>query len=183
MDELKEIKEEVLEKAGSVRAWLGNVISLLIVLLVLAIFGAVIFRWTFVTFVDNYEQGFVYNRFTGKIEKLNRTGYIVRAPIKYSVHAIDLRPYQLSITANFGNNNRSGIPARVLNAKLVQFNPAGLNTFVAWHGRDAGDGLGNLQEIMKCYAFDKVGGKDCPFITVLSEMNPSQTPTLPTITN
>lgn len=181
MSEFDEVGEAA-KKAWS-WAWLHQGIFLLFILLVLAFLGGSIFRWTCVTFVDNYEQGFTYDRFAGKIEKLNRTGYIIRCPVKYVVHAIDLRPYQLSITANFGAQGTSGIPARVLNAKLVQFNPAGLDTFVAWHGRDAGDALGNLQEIMKCYAFGKDGGRDCPFITVLSEINPSQTPTLPTTTN
>lgn len=142
--------------------------------------GLLIFWIGWVDFVDNYEQGFSYNRFTGEIVPLDRTGYFLFAPIKWSVHAIDLRPYQLSITANFSGNSTSGIPSRVLNAKLVKFNPAGLMTFVAWHGRDAGDNLTNLKEIMKAYAFDKEDGKDCPFITVLSEINPSQTPLLPT---
>lgn len=161
---------------GDWKKWLkiGSVPAIIVV-------GLFIFRVSFVTLVDNYELGFTFDRFTGKIEVLDRTGYIVRNPIKYAVHAIDLRPYQISITANFGSSsgNTSGVPSRVLNAKLVRFNKDGLMTFVAWHGRNAGDHLSNLQEIMKCYAFDKEGGKDCPFITVLSEINPSQTQTIP----
>jgi len=117
-----------------------------------------------VHFVDNYELGFTYNRFSGKIEVLNHTGWVVRTPWEYCVHKIDLRPYQLSISAN----------SRVLNAKLVRFNPEGLATFIEWHGRDAGDSLYNLQEILKCYAFDKADGKDCPFLTVLQELAPGQ---------
>lgn len=136
---------------------------------------AIMFRVMFVTFVDNYEFGFTYDRFAGKIEILNRTGYIVRMPFMYSVHSIDLRPYQISITANIGSTGQAtSVASRVLNAKLVKFNPAGLNDFIAWHGRDAGDKIDNLLEIMKCYAFDIEGGKDCPFIIVLSEINPSQ---------
>lgn len=142
------------------------------ILVGIALFGAIFF-WTFcVSFVDNYEFGFTYDRFNGKVEALPRTGYIVRNPIKYAIHSVDTRPYQISITAHFG------ISSRILNAKLVKFNPEGLKEFVAWHGRDAGDNLGNLQEIMKCYAFDKEGGKDCPFITILNEINPSQVSTL-----
>lgn len=138
---------------------------------------AIIFFIGWVSFVDNYELGFVYNRFSGEIKVLNRTGYFIFTPFKYSVHAIDLRPYQISITASFGSEKAtSGIPSRVLNAKLVRFEPRGLMTFVEWHGRSAGDSLNNLKEIMKCYAFDKEDGRDCPFIAVLSEMNPSQSP-------
>jgi hypothetical protein len=144
-------------------------------LVVIAFFSLLVFRGLWVTSVEKHEFAFAFNRFTGEIEAVGRTGYIVRTPIKYKVHAIDCRQYQLSITASFGSSGTAGIPARVLNAKLVCFNPDGFQTFVKWHGRNAGDRLSNLQEIMKCYAFDKEGGKDCPFITVISELNPSQT--------
>jgi len=121
---------------------------------------AFFFWWMFfVTTVDNFELGFVFDRYTGKIEKVEKQGWVVRMPVRYSVHTIDMRPYQLTISAN----------ARVLNAKLVQFDPEGLETFVEWHGRSAGDTLHNLLEILKCYAFDPEGGKDCPFLKVISE--------------
>lgn len=159
-------------------SYLGIIVVAVISVVVLL--GAGLFYLFFVSFVDNYELGFTFNRFSGEIKALDRTGYFIFNPIKYKVHAIDLRPYQLSITASFNDSSISqGVASRVLNAKLVQFNPTGLKTFVAWHGRGAGDHLSNLKEIMKCYAFDREGGKDCPFIIVLSEINPSQTPTLP----
>lgn len=118
----------------------------------------------FVTNVDKHELCFVYDRYTGEIEKVDRQGWVVRSPIRHSVHCLDLRPYQLTISAN----------QRVLNAKLVRFNPEGLDTFIEWHGRSAGDSLGNLQEILKCYAFDVTGGKDCPFLDVINEVAPNQ---------
>ncbi len=145
---------------------------------VLGIIGLIVFRAAFLTHVEKHELGYVFNKFNGKIEKLDRTGYFVFNPIKYSVHKIDLRPYQISITASFGANSSgsSGVSARVLNAKLVKFNPEepGLDTFIAWHGCDAGDSVDNLKEILKCYAFDKDGGTDCPFLTVISELAPAQ---------
>ena len=134
------------------------------VLLIFSLIGLCLFRVIFVTFVDNYELGFVYDSVTGKIEMLDRSGWIVRTPIRYGVHHIDLRPIQVSISAN----------SRILNAKLVRFNPNGLQTFVEWHGRSAGDTHSNLEEILKCYAFDRDEGKDCPFLTVLSDVAPSQ---------
>ena len=156
-----------------VKRWVG--ILIITVVIILALAG--LFRATFVSFVDNYELGFTHNRFSGEIKKLDRTGYFVYMPFKWSVHSVDLRPYQISITASFGSETTtSGIPSRVLNAKLVKFNEEGLSTFVEWHGLSAGDALSNLKEIMKAYAFDKEEGKDCPFITVLSEISPSQTP-------
>jgi hypothetical protein len=80
------------------------------------------------------------------------------------VHKLDLRPYQITISAN----------QRVLNAKLVRFNPDGLAKFIEWHGRNAGDFTNNLLEILKCYAFDKANGEDCPFLTVIQEIEPNQ---------
>lgn len=134
------------------------------VIAVVAIVGLFIFFAFWVNNVDKHELGFVYDRVTGKIENLERNGWIVRTPLRYSVHRIDLRPYQVQISAN----------ERILNAKLVRFNPEGLETFVAWHGRNAGDNLNNLKEILKCYAFDKLEGKDCPFLEVVSEISPNQ---------
>jgi hypothetical protein len=129
--------------------------------------GLVIFIFWYalwVTDVDNYELGFSFDRQSGKIERIDRTGWVIRTPFRYSVHKLDLRPHQLTISAN----------QRVLNAKLVKFNPAGLATFVEWHGRSAGDELSNLLEILKCYAFDKADGKDCPFLEVVQEIAPNQ---------
>lgn len=122
-----------------------------------------------VTNVDNYELGFVFDRYTGKIEEIEKKGWVVRMPVRYSVHTLDLRPYQLTINAN----------QRVLNAKLVRFNPEGLDTFVEWHGRSAGDNLSDLKDILMCYAFDPTGGKDCPFLEVISEISPSQSAMVP----
>lgn len=125
-----------------------------------------LFLWyqIFVAFVDNYEYGFTYDKFTGKIEHIEHTGWVVRNPWHYSVHTVDIRPYQVSISAN----------SRILNAKLVRFNPAGLETFVEWHGRAAGDETSGMLEILKCYAFDRDEGRDCPFLTVISVLAPNQ---------
>ena len=134
-------------------------------IIVLAIIGLLVWRTCWVTFVDNYELAFSYDRLTGKIEVINRTGWITRTPFIYSVHTLDLRPYQVTISAN----------SRILNAKLVRFNQEGLDTFVEWHGRSAGDHTPNMLEILKCYAFDIEEGKDCPFLTVVSVIAPKQT--------
>lgn len=130
----------------------------------LAILGFWIWYMMFVTSVENYELGFVFDRVTGEITILEKKGWIVRTPFRYSVHHIDMRPHQITISAN----------ERVLNAKLVQFDPKGLQTFVEWHGRSAGDNTRNLQEILKCYAFDLADGKDCPFLIVVQEIAPNQ---------
>lgn len=133
----------------------------MVVLAVVAFVGFLFWFAAFVTHVDNHEFGFSFNRVSGQIEPLQKKGWVVRTPWWYAVHTIDTRPYQVQISAN----------NRILNAKLVQFNPAGLDTFVAWHGRSAGDGLDNLKEILKSYAFNPSGGKDCPFLTVVNELS------------
>ena len=133
--------------------------------IVVALIGFWIWYGVFVNFIENYEYAFMFDKYTGKIVKVQHPGWLVAKPWHYGVHKIDTRPYQVSISAN----------ARILNAKLVRFNEKGLTTFIEWHGRDAGDNVTNLQEILKCYAFDREEGRDCPFLTVVSVLAPSQT--------
>jgi len=142
----------------------GTIVKAGCILAGAVVLGLVLFFLFFVSLVDKHELGYTYDRLTGKIEKVERNGWIVRMPFRYTVHAIDLRPYQVQISAN----------QRILNAKLVRFNPEGLDTFISWHGRSAGDDLDNLREILKCYAFDRMEGKDCPFLTVVSVLSPDQ---------
>jgi len=153
--------------------------AVIVVLVGLVSIGSFLFRISCVTAVDNYELAFNYNWWTGKIEKLDRAGWIIRWPIVNSVHTIDLRPYQISITADIqknvsGSSSDRGIGARVLNAKLVRFNPEGLDTFIEWHGRRAGNNTRQMLEILKAYAFDSEGGRGCPFLTVSGVVTPNQ---------
>lgn len=138
-----------------------------------------IFWANWMHFIDRHEFGYVFDKFTGRIESIQHSGYILRNPFRYSVNKIDLRPYQVSITADIA------LGQRILNAKLVRFNPAGITTFIAWHGRDAGNDVTSLKEIMKCYAFDRQEGRDCPFLIIVSELAPDQaasTPGVATVT-
>ncbi len=143
-----------------------------------ALIGLLLFRIIFVRFVDNYEFGFTYDKFKGEITLLDRTGYFIQTPWHYSVHAIDLRPIQLQIIGEAdgiaNTMEKNDISQRVLNAKLVQFETNGLMTFVSWHGRGAGDNRDRLAKILRCYAFDRAGGRDCPFIKILGELAPDQ---------
>ncbi len=118
--------------------------------------------------IDKHEYAFTFNRFTGEIEPVGRTGWLVINPFRHSISRIDLRPYQLRITANLA------VGERILNAKLCRFNPKGLETFIDWHGRKAGNNVENLKEILKCYAFAVDGGESCPFLIVDAEINPKQ---------
>lgn len=171
MREFEEVEEAIAgaKKWWSVRGFLVKAGVFLVILMILSGVGFGMWFNTFVTNVDKHELGYIYNRWNGSITKVLQNGWVVCWPVMNTVHKQDLRPYQVSITASLGATNQ-----RILNAKLVQFNPEGLDTFVAWHGRGAGDNLEDLKEILKCYAFDKENGKDCPFLTVLSEVAPSQ---------
>ena len=147
----------------------GNIIPGTIIVLLISALLFILWAIFFVTTVDNHELGFVFDKYSGKIEIVQKKGWVVRFPVRYKVHTIDLRPYQITISAN----------QRVLNAKLVRFNPSGLETFILWHGRSAGDVTANLTEILKCYAFDSVAGKDCPFLEVIQDIAPNQGGGLP----
>lgn len=124
----------------------------------------VIVRATFFTFVDNYEFAYEFNMSTGKIKPLigqdgePQHGYFSVVPFYRVVHTIDMRPMQVCINAN----------SRVLNCKLVEFDPKGLETFIAWHGR--GDYSGSqLEDILKSYAYDP-SNKNYSFMKIKKEL-------------
>lgn len=135
------------------------------IFLVLALLGGISFRACCVTEVDSYEVGYRYDLRTGHISRIDHTGYVIHAPILVEVHMVDLRPMQVCINAN----------ARVLNCKLVAFDPAGLDLFLAWHGRDnyMGGSDGNLNKILMSYAYDG-SGKNYPFLKVIRELKPDE---------
>lgn len=137
---------------------------------VFGLFGLFLFRILFLNYVENYELGYQFDNRTGELTVLEHTGYIITPPFVVHVHTIDLRPMQVCINAN----------NRVLNCKLVKFNPEGLLTFVEWHGRDdyepGGAGTSSdLSEILKSYAFDG-SGKNYPFLTVIRDLRPEDDP-------
>jgi hypothetical protein len=143
------------------------------VMLVLALIAGCTFRACCVTFVDNYQIGYKYDRATGKIEILGRKGYIVTPPVIVDVHTIDGRPMQVCISAI----------QRVLNCKLVEFDPKGLELFLSWHGRANYSNSGGTREsptqfnqILMAYAYDG-SGKSYPFLHVISEIKPEDTAT------
>lgn len=119
------------------------------------------------TFVDSYEMGYRYDSRNGQISRVGRTGYVFHAPLVVDVDIVDLRPMQVCINAN----------SRVLNCKLVQFNPSGLETFLSWHGRGDYDYSANetckLRQILLSYAYDG-SGKNYPFLTIIRELKPEE---------
>jgi hypothetical protein len=113
-------------------------------------------------YIDNYELGYEFDSRNGKITVLERSGYVGRHVIFERIHTVDLRPRQVCINAN----------QRVLNCKLVRFNPDGLQLFVNWHGR--ADYNENLNDILLSYAYDG-SGRTYPFLTVMRELRHEDT--------
>lgn len=112
------------------------------------------YRIWWVKSVDNYEHAYEWDRSTGKIRKINHTGWVKVAPLYTKVCTIDSRPMQIRIEANFGTNGSSdGVNTRVLNAKLVQFDPKGADLFFTYHGLSDYDQK-SLSEILKIYAYE-----------------------------
>lgn len=159
---------EAIDRANKMaNSWNGKGLLFRMVVMIIVISGILFagFRSFFVDFIDNYEVAYKYDVRTGKVEILNEKGWIVTWPILVKVHTVDLRPMQVCINAN----------ARVLNCKLVQFDPQGIELFLSWHGRadyEGGD-HGNLGDILKSYAYDG-SGKNYPFLTVLRELKPDE---------
>jgi hypothetical protein len=145
----------------------GKLLACLIILLVVVLVSLTLFRWTCVNLVDNYQMAYRFDLRTGKVSRIEKTGYVVTPPMLVKVHTIDLRPMQVCINAN----------KRVLNCKLVEFNPAGFETFISWHGRNDYDGqsdvTGGLNDILKSYAYDG-SGKTYPFLRVIRELKPEE---------
>lgn len=159
-DEVKEVTD------GMWTSLWFKILDVVLVTVAITIFGLALFRITCVDFVDNYEIAYKYDRRTGTIEKLNRTGYIVTPPFLVNVHSIDGRPMQVCISA----------VQRVLNCKLVEFDPQGLELFVQWHGRDnysndegSRESPTKFNQIMMAYAYDG-SGKSYPFLHVIREL-------------
>jgi hypothetical protein len=142
----------------------------LISFVVLALLALAIFRISCIGFIENYELGYTFDTVSGKTEPLVnkdgtfKRGYVYANPFVFVYH-IDLRPMQVTINAN----------NRVLNAKLVEFNPKGFQTFVNWHG--TGDYDQNiLKDILLSYAYDP-SSKDYDFLTVKKELKNEETTT------
>jgi hypothetical protein len=137
---------------------------------------AVVIRLSCFGFVENYELGYQFDKVSGQTTLLTnkdntlKNGYIYANPL-VSIYTIDLRPMQVTINAN----------NRVLNAKLVQFNPKGFKTFIAWHGNSNYEQF-LLKDILMSYAYDPTN-KSYDFLTILKELkneDSSETTTIDT---
>ncbi len=125
---------------------------------------SLLIRGMFFTFIDNTDYGYKFDAISGEIVELvnpdgsPKQGYIFAWPIVERVHTIDMRPMQVCINAN----------SRVLNCKLVEFNPKGFKTLISWHGRQDYSNY-MFEQIMMSYAYDP-SSKSYPFLTITKEL-------------
>jgi hypothetical protein len=161
-----------MEELTPYRKWIYAIVIFLGLLI-----SAGIYRAMFWTFVDNYEFAYKFDGRTGELYPLTNTdgtpqqGYIFAWPIVQSIHTIDTRPMQVCINAN----------SRVLNCKLVKFDPKGFSTFVAWHGRGDYDKM-NLEQILMSYAYDPANN-EYPFLKIMKELKNQEVDTTNTQEN
>src|SRR3989344_2500764 len=114
-----------------------------VVTIVVSFLLLLVYRVVFLTFTDNYVTTYRYDLIgenKGKNTIVPRNGYVFAWPFIQKVHIVDKRPMQVCIYAI----------QRVLNCKLVQFNP-----------------------ILMAYACEG-SGKEYPFLTVIRELKPSE---------
>lgn len=138
--------------------------------ILVAVLALIIFRISCIGFVENYELGYQFDTLSGKTTKLVnkdgtfKRGYVYANPFVFIYH-IDLRPMQVTINAN----------NRVLNAKLVEFNPKGFQNFINMHGTADYD-QAILKDILLSYAYD-TNPNDYDFLTVKKELKNEETTT------
>lgn len=146
-------------------------------ILVISLFGACNYRVYWLTSVENYEYAYRWDRTNGNITRINHTGWCKVTPFYTKVYTIDSRPIQIRIEANSNGQSNPGVNNRVLNAKLVQFDPKGASQFFEYHGLANYDQQ-QLSEILKIYAYENFGTsqynadslqKKYKFLKILSE--------------
>lgn len=146
-----------MSKKEKILLWAGiGLVSLLVLTFII--------RAMFFTFIDNYEFGYRFDARSGELHPLInedgslKQGYVFSYPFVERVHTIEMRPMQVCINAN----------SRVLNCKLVEFNPKGFETFIAWHGRGDYSQI-NLKDILKSYTYDP-SSRNYSFLTIKKEL-------------
>ncbi len=130
----------ILPSGKTIATWFGVLLIITVVL-----FGG--FALLFVDQIDQHEFGFMVERLKGgKLSTIAQKGYVVTPPFVTKVYTIDTRPEQRCI-----KSGRAAVNQRVLNCKLVSFNPLGLDEFITLHGVQTG----NVSDILEPYAFDQ----------------------------
>lgn len=125
----------------------------------ITILTIILFWFVCLNHISVNEVGIAYNSTNGKWWVQNTPGWYLTSPF-VSECTISTLPRQLSITSN----------SKVLNVKLVQFNPDGIDEYI--HLQGFGYGMGTDLDLIG-YAFS---GKKYSFLDVIQEATPEKTP-------
>lgn len=143
------------------KPWIKWVIATGSVVLIL-----VLFYCFFLNHVGINEIGIAYNSIGGKIWVQDRPGWYFTAPT-VEVAVINTLPMQVTIPSE----------AKVINTKIVRFNPAGVDEFIRMQGFSYFTNQG-LENILMGYAFS---GESYSFLEVMQESGKEQTNQTPLI--
>lgn len=176
-----------ISKAKEGSSWFVRLlVNLAIAVIALALISGCVlwplYRVTCLTWTENYQFVYAFDKWTGDKYPINHTGYVYAPFWLKAIHTIDLRPVQVKISAI----------QRVLNAKLVHFDPYGKDPktgeygwqmFIRWHGRGDYEGPGTISnqntandnlfvQILTNYAYDGTS-RSYPFLVIEKELGGS----------
>lgn len=117
--------------------------------------AAFTFYTLFLNHVEINEVGVAYNSIGGKVWIQSRPGWYLTS-LTVKVANISTLPQQVQVYSQ----------AKVLNYKIVRFNPDGIDEFIRLQGFEYYEVGGSMNNILTGYAFS---GRRYPFLDVLQE--------------
>ena len=137
-----------------------------IVLVTITVITSLILFWTlFLNHIAPQQIGIAYDSVNGEVSVQRHPGWYLTHPL-VQVASVETRPFQVCLNAG----------ARILNCKLIRFNPDGANEFVKlqgfhyWNGGTCNNcNTTEFSRIMMGYAYSE---RTYPFIEVLEEIKP-----------
>lgn len=138
---------------------------------VLAVVGSLLFWILCLNHVPPQAIGVAYDSINGQVSVQRNPGWYVTHPF-VQVASVETRPFQVCINAG----------ARILNCKLIRFNPDGATEFVKLQGFHYWNGPSNCNSnpgcqssefgrIMMGYAYAE---QPYPFLEILEEIKPGK---------
>jgi hypothetical protein len=118
------------------------------------IFGSLLFWIVFLNHVDINEVGIAYNSIGGKVWVQSKPGWYVTPPT-VRVATITTLPLTVTIASE----------AKVINTKIVRFNPDGIDEFIRLQGFSYFSNQ-SIENVLLGYAYS---GQKWPFLEVIQE--------------
>ena len=128
------------------------------------IFLLLLFYSLFLNHVDINEIGIAYNSIGGKVWIQDRPGWYLTSPF-VEVATVTTLPLKVTIPSE----------AKVINTKIVRFNPAGVDEFIRMQGFSYFTNQG-IENILMGYAFS---GEKYSFLEVMQENGQERVNTTP----